>query len=131
MHACAPARRPCDAPRAKYALRHTVRTHMAADDNAFTCMGAGEDAQGLPGVFLRKSVIEIASKGLAENLRRLRPLITPRSIKARAPAAAAAAAPRLRMQPLPLPPLNHTVQACMQCSVCQWVPLWSQAVAFG
>jgi len=71
------ARRPCDAARAKYALQHTVRTHLACEDAAYGCMGAGQDAQGLSGVFLRKNVIETASRALAENLRVLTPLVTP------------------------------------------------------
>jgi hypothetical protein len=76
ISACA-ARRPCDAARAKYALQHTVRTHLACEDAAYGCMGAGQDAQGLSGVFLRKNVIETASRALAENLRVLTPLVTP------------------------------------------------------
>lgn len=69
--------RACDAARAKYVLQHTVRTHMACEDAAYQCMGAGQDAQGFPGVFLRKNVIGTASRALAENLRELAPLITP------------------------------------------------------
>ncbi len=67
----------CDAARAKYVLQHTVRTHLACEDPAYQCMGAGQDAQGLSGVFLRKNVIETASRALAENLRVLTPLIVP------------------------------------------------------
>ena len=40
--------RPCDAPRAKYALAHTVRSHMGAQDGAYQCMGVAEDAQATP-----------------------------------------------------------------------------------
>ena len=69
--------RPCDAARAKYVLRHTVRTHLGCEDAAFQCMGAGEDSLGLPGVFLKKSVLEVAGRGLADNLARLQPLLTP------------------------------------------------------
>ena len=69
--------RPCDAARAKYALQHTVRTHLGCEDAAFQCMGAGEDTKGLPGVFLRKSVLDVAARGLADNLARLQPLLTP------------------------------------------------------
>lgn len=58
-------------------LQHTVRTHLACEDPAYQCMGAGQDAQGFSGVFLRKNVIETASRALAENLRVLTPLITP------------------------------------------------------
>ena len=73
----------CDAARAKYALQHTVRTHLGCEDPAYQCMGAGQDAQGLPGVFLRKNVIETASRALAENLRVLTPLITPPAARVR------------------------------------------------
>ena len=78
---CALPDRPCDAARAKYALKHTVRTHLGSEDSAYQCMGAGEDAQGLPGVFLRKNVMETAGKALADNIQRLAPLLMPPSVK--------------------------------------------------
>jgi 3-ketoacyl-CoA synthase len=61
-----------------------VRTHLGAEDAAFQCMGAGEDGAGLPGVFLRKSVLEVAARALAQNLARLAPALTPQYLQARA-----------------------------------------------
>ena len=40
---------PADAKVAKYQLTHTVRTHLGAQDDAFGCMGNGEDADGVMG----------------------------------------------------------------------------------
>ena len=69
--------RPQDAARAKYELKTTLRTHMGADDGAFLCMGDGRDEKGLPGVFLRKNVIEVAGLTLRENLKALAPRVLP------------------------------------------------------
>ena len=41
------ARRPKDARRSKYELMHTVRVHLGCEDDAFGCMGNGEDAEGI------------------------------------------------------------------------------------
>ena len=38
--------RPRDAAKAKYDLKTTLRTQMGAEDEAFQCMGEGEDAEG-------------------------------------------------------------------------------------
>ncbi len=75
--------RPCDAARAKYALKHTVRTHLGSDDQGYTAMGFGADAEGVQGMYMRKHVIEMAQRGLVENLRRLQPLMTPAAAKVR------------------------------------------------
>ena len=77
------SRRPCDAARAKYALKHTVRTHLGSDDQGYTAMGFGADAEGVQGMYMRKHVIEMAQRGLVENLRRLQPLMTPAAAKVR------------------------------------------------
>ena len=53
--------RPCDAARAKYALRHTVRTHLGSEDPAYLCMGAGEDAQVNPMTLTRFQTPEPAT----------------------------------------------------------------------
>ena len=42
-------------------------------------------AQGLPGIFLRKNVIETAQAALADNIARLGPLLTPPGVKVGAP----------------------------------------------
>ena len=80
VHCC---HRPCDAARAKYALKHSVRTHLGADDQGYTAMGFGADAEGVQGMYMRKHVIEMAQRGLVENLRRLQPLMTPTAVKVR------------------------------------------------
>ena len=52
---------------------------MGADDDAFGCMGTGEDVEGRMGVFLRKNVIEVAGRALKTNLRALAPRVLPYS----------------------------------------------------
>jgi len=54
-----------------------VRTHLGAEDDAFGCMGNGEDAEGGRGVFLRRNVIAVAGRALKANLQRLGPLVLP------------------------------------------------------
>ena len=54
---------------------------MACEDPAYLCMGYGADGDRLPGVFLRKNVIETAGRSLTENLARLAPLLIPASVK--------------------------------------------------
>ena len=44
-------------------------------------MGFGADAEGVQGMYMRKHVIEMAQRGLVENLRRLQPLMTPVAAK--------------------------------------------------
>ena len=69
--------RPRDQRRAKYELLTSIRTHLGAQDDAFGCMGVGEDAEGVQGVFLRKNVIEIAARALKTNIRCLAPKVLP------------------------------------------------------
>ena len=70
-----------DAPRAKYALQHTVRTHLGCDDDAYQCEGYGEDKEGFRGGFMKKDVIEVAKRALEMNLTALAKELTPRSVK--------------------------------------------------
>jgi 3-ketoacyl-CoA synthase len=69
--------RPKDARRAKYELLHSVRTHLGNEDEAFLCMGNGEDVEGKEGVFLRKTVIATAGRALKKNLTTLAPYVLP------------------------------------------------------
>ena len=66
-----------DARTAKYELMHSVRTHLGAEDDAFGCMGNGEDADGVKGVFLRRNVVSVAGRALKANLAALGPLVLP------------------------------------------------------
>jgi 3-ketoacyl-CoA synthase len=69
--------RAADAGAAKYELTHTVRTHLGCEDDAFGCMGNGEDKDGVMGVFLRKNVVAVAGRALKANITRLAPLVLP------------------------------------------------------
>ena len=75
--------RPCDAARAKYVLAATQRTHMASSDEAYGCMGEGEDGEGLKGVFLRKNVVETCEAALRINLAALLPRLVPWHVQVR------------------------------------------------
>jgi hypothetical protein len=46
--------------RAKYELKHVVRTHLAANDAAFNCVVEQEDSEGVRGVKLSKELMAIA-----------------------------------------------------------------------
>ena len=54
-----------------------MRMHFGADDDAFRCMGNAEDAEGKPGIFLSKSLISVATKGLHEALTKFAPHVLP------------------------------------------------------
>jgi len=69
--------RAADAKAAKYELTHTVRTHLGCEDDAFGCMGNGEDKDGVMGVFLRKNVVAVAGRALKANITRLAPMVLP------------------------------------------------------
>lgn len=71
--------RPKDLPRVKYELQTTLRTHLGHEDDAFGCMGVGEDAEGQRGVFLRKNVVEVAGRALKRHISALAPRVLPYS----------------------------------------------------
>ena len=71
--------RPRDARRAKYELVTSLRTHLGREDDAFGCMGTGEDAEGMQGVFLRKNVIAVCGRALKANMTALAPRVLPYS----------------------------------------------------
>jgi 3-ketoacyl-CoA synthase len=58
---------------------HSVRSHLGCEDDAFGCMGNGEDAEGVKGVFLRRNVVNVAGRALKYNLTCLGPLVLPYS----------------------------------------------------
>eukprot|EP00884_Botryococcus_braunii_P009566 jgi/Botrbrau1/18610/Bobra.0367s0050.1 len=69
--------KPSDAPQAKYELLHTLRTHLGNDDEAFMCMGTGQDEEGKVGVFLQKTVTRVALRALYKHLSQLAPKVLP------------------------------------------------------
>ena len=69
--------RRADARRAKYALRHVVRTNLAADDQAYNCVFQMDDAEGKWGVRLGKDLMSVAARALRANMTSLGPLVLP------------------------------------------------------
>jgi len=59
---------------AKYQLMQNVRVHTGQDDESYGCMGWGPDADGVNGVYLRKSIPAQAAKALDHCMR----VVTPR-----------------------------------------------------
>ena len=56
-----------ESPANKYRLVAIERTHLARDDDAFLCMGQAHDpASDSLGVFLRKSVGEVAARAVSK-----------------------------------------------------------------
>lgn len=72
-----------DSWRAKYELKHVVRTHMGASDASYGCVFQREDDQGVIGVSLSKQVMAIAGRALKANITTLAPLILPFSEQAK------------------------------------------------
>jgi 3-ketoacyl-CoA synthase len=64
--------------RAKYRLRHLVRTQMT-DDESYQAVFQCEDDVGLAGVRLSKSIVQVAGNAMKVNLTQLCPLILPLS----------------------------------------------------
>ena len=64
-------------PRAKYELQYSLRSHYAANDSAFGCMGVKEDEEGKQGVYLKKEVVSVAQKCLNLHIRKVAPHILP------------------------------------------------------
>ncbi|CAD6343326.1 unnamed protein product [Miscanthus lutarioriparius] len=69
--------RGADRRRAKYSLRHVVRTHKGADDKAFNCVYQEQDGEGKTGVSLSKDLMAIAGGALKTNITTLGPLVLP------------------------------------------------------
>lgn len=61
----------------KYRLNHTVRTHFGAADNAYRSIYQEEDSEGVKGVRLSKSIMDIAGQALKHNITTLGPLVLP------------------------------------------------------
>lgn len=70
---------PRDYARARYALKHTVRTHVGADDLAYDSIFQMEDKTGIRGVKLSKNIMDVAGTALKKNMTTLAPLVFPLS----------------------------------------------------
>lgn len=68
---------PRDKGRAKYVLKHTVRTHVGADDLAYDSIFQMEDKTGIRGVKLSKNIMDVAGGALKKNVTTLAPLVFP------------------------------------------------------
>jgi hypothetical protein len=75
-----------DKRHSKYELVHAERTHAAAKDEAFTCMGNTQDALGNRGVFLERALLHVAADAMRVNITRLAPHVLPFSELRRAAA---------------------------------------------
>uniref|UniRef100_A0ACD5UW88 Uncharacterized protein n=1 Tax=Avena sativa TaxID=4498 RepID=A0ACD5UW88_AVESA len=69
--------RGADAPRAKYRLLHTVRTHKGAADQCLNCVYQREDTGGNVGVSLARELMAVAGDALKTNITTLGPLVLP------------------------------------------------------
>lgn len=68
---------PSDRGRARYMLKHTVRTHVGADDLAYDSIFQMEDKTGIRGVKLSKNIMDVAGGALKKNVTTLAPLVFP------------------------------------------------------
>lgn len=62
-------------PFARYELLHTVRTHRGADDPAYQSVYQVEDEDGIKGVRLSKSIMDVSGVALRQNITTLGPLV--------------------------------------------------------
>ena len=63
--------------KARYVLKHTVRTHVGADDLAYDSIFQMEDKTGIRGVKLSKNIMDVAGGALKKNVTTLAPLVFP------------------------------------------------------
>ena len=56
-----------------------MRMHFGADDEAYLCMGNGQDDFGNRGIYLRKTIIGVTTKAMTEALNALAPHVLPLS----------------------------------------------------
>lgn len=66
-----------DAARAKMRLLHAVRTNVAAVDEAYGCVMVKEDDEGISGVFLGPSLMNVAGGAVRKNMAALGPKVLP------------------------------------------------------
>ncbi|GJP47952.1 hypothetical protein CLOM_g7120 [Closterium sp. NIES-68] len=65
--------------RAKYELKHVVRTHMGKDDKSYGCVFQEEDDNKIVGVALSRDLMNVAGEALRTNITTLGPLVLPLS----------------------------------------------------
>lgn len=71
-----------DRRRAKYQLRHTVRTHKGSDDKSYECVFQQEDEEAQKvGITLSKDLLSVAGEAIKTNITMLGPLVLPISEK--------------------------------------------------
>ncbi len=63
--------------RARWQLRHLVRTHMGAEDLSYKCVFQDLDSEGKLGVRLDKVLMSAATRALQRNITKMGPLILP------------------------------------------------------
>lgn len=66
-----------DKMKAKYKLRHLVRTHMGSDDRAYQSVFQQTDDSGEVGVSLSRSLLHVAANALKTNITELGPRVLP------------------------------------------------------
>uniref|UniRef100_A0A6P6G5Q2 3-ketoacyl-CoA synthase n=1 Tax=Ziziphus jujuba TaxID=326968 RepID=A0A6P6G5Q2_ZIZJJ len=67
-----------DRRRAKYQLRHTVRTHKGSDDKSYECVFQQEDEEAQKvGITLSKDLLSVAGEAIKTNITMLGPLVLP------------------------------------------------------
>lgn len=71
--------KPADRFRAKYRLKHLVRTHLGSDDEAYNAVIMREDDEGIVGVKIGKELMRCAGRALENNITRLGPKVLPLS----------------------------------------------------
>ncbi|VAH96094.1 unnamed protein product [Triticum turgidum subsp. durum] len=65
--------------KARFRLKHVVRTFTGTDDSAYRCVYQEEDEQGNIGINLSKNLMAIAGNSLEANITRIGPLVLPAS----------------------------------------------------
>eukprot|EP00475_Leptophrys_vorax_P039118 TRINITY_DN7007_c0_g1_i1.p1 TRINITY_DN7007_c0_g1~~TRINITY_DN7007_c0_g1_i1.p1 ORF type:complete len:526 (-),score=30.66 TRINITY_DN7007_c0_g1_i1:187-1764(-) len=65
--------------RAKYELKHAIRTHMGKDSKCYNCVFQEEDDEKLVGVALSRDLMRVAGDALRMNITTLGPLVLPLS----------------------------------------------------
>ncbi|KAI3448975.1 hypothetical protein Pfo_005640 [Paulownia fortunei] len=71
--------RPSDRRSSKYELKHTLRTHLGANDRAYNCVLQEGDKDGKLGMSISKDLMAIAGNALKANITSLGPLVLPMS----------------------------------------------------